>query len=77
MEASARCGVTWADYSLRLRCSRWQGRFNTTPEDAARIAGQAGVCFLMLYHTIPPLPSAYLNAAFLRDAAKHFGARLR
>ena len=42
--------------------------YHTTPEAAARIAQQAGVRYLMFYHTIPPLPLAYLNAAFLGDA---------
>jgi len=46
--------------------------YHTTPEDAARIAQQSGVRYLMFYHTIPPLPLAYLNAAFLGDAPKIF-----
>jgi ribonuclease Z len=46
--------------------------YHATPEDAARIAQQAGVRYLMFYHTIPPLPLAYLNAAFLGDAPKIF-----
>jgi ribonuclease Z len=46
--------------------------YHTTPEDAARIAQQAGVKYLMFYHTIPPLPVAYLNATFLGDAPKIF-----
>jgi len=46
--------------------------YHTTPEDAARIAQQAGVRLLMFYHTIPALPVAYLNAAFLGDAAAIF-----
>jgi ribonuclease Z len=46
--------------------------YHTTPEDAARIAQQAGVRELMFYHTIPPLPFAYMNAAFLGDAPKIF-----
>jgi ribonuclease Z len=46
--------------------------YHTTPEDAARIAQTAGVRYLMFYHTIPPLPVAYLNAAFLGDAPKIF-----
>jgi ribonuclease Z len=46
--------------------------YHTTPEDAARIAQQAGVRYLMFYHTIPPLPSAYLNSAFLGDSPKLF-----
>jgi ribonuclease Z len=46
--------------------------YHTTPEDAARIAQYAGVRYLMLYHTIPPLPFGYQNAAFLGDAPKIF-----
>ncbi len=46
--------------------------YHTTPEDAARIAQQAGVRQLVLYHIIPALPLAYLNAAYLGDAPKIF-----
>ncbi|HWE53247.1 MAG TPA: MBL fold metallo-hydrolase [Bryobacteraceae bacterium] len=46
--------------------------YHTTPEDAARIAQEAGVKYLMFYHEIPPLPIAYMNAAFLGDAPKIF-----
>jgi ribonuclease Z len=46
--------------------------YHTTPEDAARIAQQAGVRRLVFYHIIPALPLAYLNAAFLGDAPKIF-----
>jgi ribonuclease Z len=46
--------------------------YHTTPEDAARIAQQAGVRQLVFYHVIPALPLAYLNAAFLGDAPKIF-----
>jgi ribonuclease Z len=46
--------------------------YHTTPEDAARIAQQAGVRQLVFYHIIPALPLAYLNAAFLGDAPKIF-----
>ncbi len=42
--------------------------YHTTPEDAARAAARAGVKELVFYHTIPPLPTALLNAAFLGDA---------
>jgi ribonuclease Z len=47
--------------------------YHTTPEDAARIAQEAGVRQLVFYHVIPPLPLAYLDAAFLGDAPKIFG----
>jgi ribonuclease Z len=46
--------------------------YHTTPEDAARIAARAGVAQLVFYHTIPPLPTAYLNGAFLGDARRLF-----
>jgi ribonuclease Z len=46
--------------------------YHTRPEDAARIAQKAGVGHLIFYHTIPPLPSSFLNAAFLGDAAKFY-----
>lgn len=46
--------------------------YHTSPEDAARIAQQAGVRQLVFYHTIPALPLQYLNAAFLGDAPKIF-----
>ena len=42
--------------------------YHTTPEDAARLATQAGVGHLVLFHTIPPLPSPLLYPAFLGDA---------
>ena len=46
--------------------------YHTTPEDAARVAAQAGVRELVFYHTIPPLPVSYLNAVFLGDAARYY-----
>jgi ribonuclease Z len=46
--------------------------YHTTPEDAARIAREAGVRQLVFYHIIPALPLAYLDAAFLGDAPKIF-----
>lgn len=46
--------------------------YHTSPEEAARIAQEAGVRQLVFYHIIPPLPFAYLNAAFLGDAAKNY-----
>ncbi len=42
--------------------------YHTTPEDAARLAQRAGVKHLVFYHTIPPLRTSFLNAAFLGDA---------
>jgi ribonuclease Z len=46
--------------------------YHTFPEEAARIAADAGVHRLVLYHIIPPLPVAALNAAFLGDAKKYY-----
>ena len=46
--------------------------YHTRPEDAARLAQQADVKQLVFYHTIPPLPLAYLNATFLGDAPRLF-----
>jgi ribonuclease Z len=36
----------------------------------ARIATAAGVKHLIFYHTIPPLPTSFLNPAFLGDAPR-------
>ncbi len=41
--------------------------YHATPADAARAAQDAGAGHLVLYHTVPPLPSRALNALFMRD----------
>ncbi|MFZ2634516.1 MAG: MBL fold metallo-hydrolase [Desulfosalsimonadaceae bacterium] len=46
--------------------------YHSSPEDAAKIAGEAGVRHLALYHIIPPLPSSLLNSLFLGDAEKYY-----
>jgi len=46
-------------------------RYHTTPEEAAKIAGEAGVKHLVIYHILPPLPRV-LNQMFLGDAAKYY-----
>ena len=46
--------------------------YHTRPEDAANIAQAAGVGHLVFYHTIPPLPLSFMNAAFLGDAGKFY-----
>ena len=46
--------------------------YHTTPEAAADAAKAAGVRSLILTHIVPPLPTRYLNAAFLGDARAHF-----
>lgn len=45
-------------------------RYHTSPEDAAKIADEAGVRHLLLTHILPPLPVSMLKAAFLGDASK-------
>jgi ribonuclease Z len=47
--------------------------YHSTPEDAARIAKEADVKYLMLYHILPPLPSSFiLQSVFLGDAKKYY-----
>lgn len=46
--------------------------YHATPADAARAAADAGAARLVLYHTVPPLPSAALNALFTRDTKAVF-----
>ncbi len=46
--------------------------YHATPEEAAEVAGKAGVSHLVFYHMIPPLPSAFVYAAYLGDARSHF-----
>jgi ribonuclease Z len=45
--------------------------YHTAPEDAAKIAGEASVKHLVLYHILPPLPPV-LNNMFLGNAAKYY-----
>jgi ribonuclease Z len=45
--------------------------YHTAPEEAAKIAGEASVKHLVLYHILPPLPPV-LNHMFLGDAAKYY-----
>lgn len=47
--------------------------YHASPEDAARAAKEAGAKALVLYHIVPPLPSALLNGVFLGDAPAIFG----
>jgi ribonuclease Z len=46
--------------------------YHATPADAARAAQDAGAGRLVLYHTVPPLPSRALNALFMKDAQALF-----
>jgi ribonuclease Z len=45
--------------------------YHASPEDAARIAGEAGVKHLVLYHILPPLPPL-LTGMFLGDSSKFY-----
>jgi ribonuclease Z len=47
-------------------------RYHTTPEDAAKLASEAGAGHLLLSHILPPLPVADLKPAFLGDAGQYF-----
>lgn len=51
--------------------------YHASPEDAARAAADAGARQLVLYHIVPPLPSAMLDAAFLGDAPQAFPGPIR
>jgi ribonuclease Z len=45
--------------------------YHTSPEDAAKIAREANVKHLVLYHILPPIPPMF-NSMFLGDAAKYY-----
>ena len=45
--------------------------YHTAPEEAAKIAREASVKHLVLYHILPPLPPV-LNHMFLGDTAKYY-----
>ncbi len=51
--------------------------YHASPEDAARAASEAGARMLVLYHIVPPLPSSFLDAAFLGDAPKLFSGPIK
>ena len=46
--------------------------YHSTPEQAAQQASAAGVRHLVLNHIVPPIPSRFMNAAFLGGASKQF-----
>jgi ribonuclease Z len=46
--------------------------YHSTPEEAAKIAREAGVRHLVFNHIVPGTAVSYLNAAFLGDAGKHY-----
>jgi len=50
--------------------------YHASPGDAARSAEAAGVRMLVLYHLVPPLPSALLEPAFLGGSRRMFSGPL-
>ena len=46
--------------------------YHSSPEDAAKTAGAAGVKQLVLYHVTPPIPHPLLNNIYLGDAGKYY-----
>jgi ribonuclease Z len=46
--------------------------YHTFPEEAARIARDADVRHLVLFHILPPTPMAFFNSAFLGDSKKYY-----
>jgi ribonuclease Z len=46
--------------------------YHSSPEDVAKIAQMAKVPNVVLYHIIPPLPSAIFKGIFLGDAPKYY-----
>jgi ribonuclease Z len=46
--------------------------YHASPEDAAKVAGQAGIHHLVYYHIIPPIPSPLLNKLFLGNAKEYY-----
>lgn len=51
--------------------------YHATPEQAAAIARDAGVGYLLLSHIVPPLPIAPLEEAFVGDAPSIFAGPIR
>lgn len=48
--------------------------YHTSPEDAARVARDAGVRHLVLYHLVPAPPVKLMERVFLGEATKRFDA---
>jgi ribonuclease Z len=46
--------------------------YHASPEDAARAAEEAGASQLVIYHIVPPLQVALMEAVFLGDARAQF-----
>lgn len=70
-------GLEAADQPRTAKITRDILTYHTSPEDAARLAAQAGVRELVLTHIAPPVPSRFFEAAFLGDAATRFGGPIR
>jgi ribonuclease Z len=51
--------------------------YHTTPAEAADVAQLARASALILNHVVPPLPSRFLEPAFLRDAPSRFDGEIR
>lgn len=51
--------------------------YHASPADAARAAQESGAKALVLYHLVPPLPSALVEPVFLGDAPKAFSGTLK
>ncbi len=51
-------------------------RYHASPEDAARLAEEAGVGHLLLTHILPPLPVSSLKPVFLGDAEKLYSGEI-
>jgi ribonuclease Z len=50
--------------------------YHTTPEEAAALASEAGVKYLLFYHVVPPLPK-FFDKALLGDARDHFDGPIK
>ncbi len=50
--------------------------YHTSPEQAADIAADAGVDYLLLYHIVPPLPR-FFDKLFLGDALERFDGSIK
>jgi ribonuclease Z len=46
--------------------------YHTFPEEAARIARDANVRHLVLFHIIPAMPASILHSTFLGDSRKYY-----
>ena len=51
--------------------------YHSTPEQAAQVARDAGVRYLLLNHIAPPLPLGGLEKAFLGDASSIYAGPIR